>query len=63
MRLKAINYNIGQRTISFQNSSPYSPSNGIQQMQQASQNLSVSNTEDIVTTSQKPKKGRYHKLL
>ena len=31
-------------------------------MEQASQNLTVSNTEDIITSSQKPKKGKLYDL-
>ena len=44
--------------FSFQNPNFYPSSNASQQMEQASQNLTVSNTEDIITSSQKPKKGK-----
>ena len=48
----------------LRNPSLYSPSNyGNQQMQQSAQNLTVANTEDIVTSSQKPKKGKLNARL
>ena len=48
--------------LSFQNPNFYPSSNSSQQMEQASQNLTVSNTEDIITSSQKPKKGKLYDL-
>ena len=48
--------------LSFQNPNFYPSSNASQQMEQASQNLTVSNTEDIITSSQKPKKGKLYDL-
>ena len=48
--------------LSFQNPNFYPSSNASQQIEQASQNLTVSNTEDIITSSQKPKKGKLYDL-